>query len=450
MSPRTPSGADRHRGDRPEPRGPWSVVPLSGGRALISERDTATILLLDNGQTTEIVATPGGAAREEGRAWAWRCNHRILTRSRHYTAATDNPGGGVRFRRPAEQRAHHPQGGIPRAHPQRGRIAFGPDGFLYIATGETTNRILAQDPHLLGRQDLADHPKATRRRATRTCIAGVVLRPPQRPRPGLGRGGQVVGHGVRPGRRRRTEPHRTGRHHGLAAVRRPLRHPRHHQPEGHVVADGDVLPERPGDRQRVGLGRCAAWTGVVRSAPRRDPCLRPAKRGSTASTAVCATWWRLRTGSCGWSRTTPTDADSPPAATTGSFRSRCRNGADLSTAGGQDRGDGGGEFDLFPLPVARSLDLDHAVDRQLADHDGRGYTEQFRSLNLTPGDTGDRRRAPRRPSSSSAIASSSAFSNTAASLPVATMARRRGRPRAARSVPCRRGAARRSPPRRDT
>ena len=126
---------------------PWSVVPLSGGRALISERDTAKILLLDNGQTSEIgnppEVLPGGEGGLLGLAVQSPDPDTVYA---YYTAATDNRVVAFDFDGERLSNERTILGGIPKGFIHNGgRIAFGPDGFLYVATGETGEPDLAQD-----------------------------------------------------------------------------------------------------------------------------------------------------------------------------------------------------------------------------------------------------------------------------------------------------------------
>ncbi len=126
---------------------PWSVVPLSGDRALISERDTAKVLLLSDGRTTEIANPPEVLPEGEGGLLGLAVQSPDPdTVYAYYTAATDNRVVAFDFdgERLTDERTI--LGGIPKGLIHNGgRIAFGPDGFLYVATGETGQPDLAQD-----------------------------------------------------------------------------------------------------------------------------------------------------------------------------------------------------------------------------------------------------------------------------------------------------------------
>lgn len=140
---------------------PWSVVPLSDGRALISERDTAKILLLADGRTTEIgnppEVLPGGEGGLLGLAVRSPDPDTVYA---YYTAATDNRVVAFDFDGSSLSNERTILGGIPKGLIHNGgRIAFGPDGLLYVATGETGQPDLAQDRSSLAGKILRITPK---------------------------------------------------------------------------------------------------------------------------------------------------------------------------------------------------------------------------------------------------------------------------------------------------
>ncbi|GAA1989652.1 PQQ-dependent sugar dehydrogenase [Microbacterium pumilum] len=137
---------------------PWSVVPLSAGGALISQRDDGAILeLTPSGELRSAGTVPGVvsggesglhglAVRQEGdTTWLYA----------YHGAANDNRV--VRMPLTGEPGAFGlgaPEvifSGIARASTHDGgRIAFGPDGMLYVTTGDAQNHDASQDPENLG------------------------------------------------------------------------------------------------------------------------------------------------------------------------------------------------------------------------------------------------------------------------------------------------------------
>lgn len=146
---------------------PWSVVPLPSGSALISERDSGTILeRLPQGGMRTVGTVPGvvhsgeggllGLAVEKASAPAY------LYASE--TTSADNrvvrmPLTGV----PGSYAIGAPENivtGIPKAsNHDGGRLAFGPDGMLYITTGDASDTANAQNLASLGGKILRVTPE---------------------------------------------------------------------------------------------------------------------------------------------------------------------------------------------------------------------------------------------------------------------------------------------------
>ncbi|MBP2387570.1 PQQ-dependent sugar dehydrogenase [Paeniglutamicibacter kerguelensis] len=129
---------------------PWSMARRSDGGTLVSERDTARVKLLSPDGTLETFAevpgvVPGGEGgllglevlEEDGREWLYayastETDNRVL----RFEMGPDGLGAAQPIIR-----------GIPRASIHNGgRIKFGPDGLLYIGTGDATDSAAAQDP----------------------------------------------------------------------------------------------------------------------------------------------------------------------------------------------------------------------------------------------------------------------------------------------------------------
>lgn len=137
---------------------PWSVVPLAGGGALISQRDDGAVLELTAGGELRSAGTvPGvvsggesglhGLALLEAGAGTWLyAYHGAQDDNRVVRMPLLGEPGSLRL---GETEVVFD--GIPRANVHDGgRLAFGPDGFLYVTTGDAQNRDAAQDPDAVG------------------------------------------------------------------------------------------------------------------------------------------------------------------------------------------------------------------------------------------------------------------------------------------------------------
>lgn len=145
---------------------PWSVVPLDGGGALISQRDDGALVeLAPDGRVREVGTVPGvvsggesglhGLALSEDGAETWLYAY--------HGAADDNRVVRMPLLgEPGTLQVGDSEvifDGIPRASTHDGgRIAFGPDGKLYVATGDAQNRDAPQDPQSLGGKILRLEP----------------------------------------------------------------------------------------------------------------------------------------------------------------------------------------------------------------------------------------------------------------------------------------------------
>ncbi|MCI0159047.1 PQQ-dependent sugar dehydrogenase [Leifsonia shinshuensis] len=137
---------------------PWSVVPLPSGSALISERDAGRVLeRLPQGGLREVGRVQGVVHRGEGGllGLAVQAVAAPPFLYAYETTRADNrvvrmPLTGV----PGSYAIGAPEPvltGIPAAaNHDGGRIAFGPDGMLYVGTGDASNSANAQDPASLG------------------------------------------------------------------------------------------------------------------------------------------------------------------------------------------------------------------------------------------------------------------------------------------------------------
>ena len=132
---------------------PWSIAILPGGAFLVSERDTAHVLRFgpdgtrtDLGQVPDVV--PGGEGGLLG--LAVRASEPSVLYA-YATTARDNRVFAIPLSANGLGTPRTLLTGIPKGTIHNGgRIAFGPDGYLYVGTGEGGQRQRAQDRSSLG------------------------------------------------------------------------------------------------------------------------------------------------------------------------------------------------------------------------------------------------------------------------------------------------------------
>lgn len=139
---------------------PWSTVFLPDGTAIISERDSALLRTISGGsgaagtlgKVPDVV--PGGEGGLLGLALSpnFPADRYLYA---YFTAAQDNRIARLRV----EQTGDGLQLGAPEviftgigkaSTHNGGRIRFGPDGYLYVGTGDSQRREQPQDPNALG------------------------------------------------------------------------------------------------------------------------------------------------------------------------------------------------------------------------------------------------------------------------------------------------------------
>ena len=139
---------------------PWGLARLDDGSALVSERDTGRIVqVAGDGSQTEIAQIPQAAPDGEGGLLGIAIDPSGAWLYAYVTTETDNRV----IRVPLDDPSAAPEDiltGIPKAGIHNGgRIAFGPDGDLYVATGDAGQPDLAQDPASLAGKILRVDPE---------------------------------------------------------------------------------------------------------------------------------------------------------------------------------------------------------------------------------------------------------------------------------------------------
>ena len=139
---------------------PWSIAFLPDGAPLVTERDSARILELKaDGQTVERRKLADVRPTGEGGLLGIAVSPKYANDGyvyAYYTTETDNRITRFRLDNTPEQVLLL---GIPKAsNHDGGRLAFGPDGLLYVTTGDAGDKDLAQDGESLAGKILRLNP----------------------------------------------------------------------------------------------------------------------------------------------------------------------------------------------------------------------------------------------------------------------------------------------------
>ncbi len=128
---------------------PWGLAFLPDGRALVSERDSGKLLIVtSSGHIEEVQRIPARGSGEGGLLGIALSSNYATDGFVYAYFSTAEDNRIVRFRlgeKPQPILTGIPVSGVHNG----GRIAFGPDGMLYIGTGDATNRGAAQDRNSL-------------------------------------------------------------------------------------------------------------------------------------------------------------------------------------------------------------------------------------------------------------------------------------------------------------
>ncbi|MEW9551522.1 sorbosone dehydrogenase family protein [Nonomuraea sp. NPDC050783] len=124
---------------------PWAIAFLPGGDALVTERDSARLLRVSpSGRVKEVARIAEARPDGEGGLMGVAVKDRQVFL--YYTAEQDNRVVRYAFDGDRLGQAKVLVQGIPKGGIHNGgRLALGPDGYLYATTGETGDRPLAQD-----------------------------------------------------------------------------------------------------------------------------------------------------------------------------------------------------------------------------------------------------------------------------------------------------------------
>ncbi|HET6920430.1 MAG TPA: PQQ-dependent sugar dehydrogenase, partial [Jiangellaceae bacterium] len=143
---------------------PWGLAFLPDGSALLSERDSARILRVsETGRVTEVGTVAGVVSGGEGGLLgiAVAADSADMLYA-YFTAAEDNRIVRMPYLNGTLGDAEVIIDGIPRAgNHNGGRITFGPDGMLYVGTGDASESMRAQDLESLGGKILRLNPDGT-------------------------------------------------------------------------------------------------------------------------------------------------------------------------------------------------------------------------------------------------------------------------------------------------
>jgi glucose/arabinose dehydrogenase len=133
---------------------PWGVAFLPDGSALVTERDSGKVLQITGRKVTEVGEVSESQPQGEGGLLgvavspSYAQDHRVFF---YASTSDDNRVLRTTFRNGSLGRLEPILTGIPNAfNHDGGRMIFGPDGMLYVSTGESGQPELAQDRGSLG------------------------------------------------------------------------------------------------------------------------------------------------------------------------------------------------------------------------------------------------------------------------------------------------------------
>jgi glucose/arabinose dehydrogenase len=137
---------------------PWSFAFLPDGDSLVTERDSGKLLRVSpSGEVREIQTLPEGGSGEGGLLGVAVSPDYEKDRYVYAYYTTEDDNRVVRFR--LGEKPEPILAGIPvNTYHDGGRIKFGPDGMLYVSTGDAGDSANSQNRHSLGGKILRIEP----------------------------------------------------------------------------------------------------------------------------------------------------------------------------------------------------------------------------------------------------------------------------------------------------